>query len=136
MATDRDTLYKGLSLTLEKTDFDGLGKKYQGKVRDNYSTPDGKRIIITTDRISAFDRVLGTLPFKGQVLNQAAVWWFERTASLVPNHLLSAPDPNLMICWRWKRWCAPISPGYPPPAFLPPTTGASASSAGTSYPTA
>jgi phosphoribosylaminoimidazole-succinocarboxamide synthase len=102
MAIDKDTLYKGLSLTLDKTDFDALGKKYQGKVRDNYSAPDGKRIIVTTDRISAFDRVLGTLPFKGQVLNQAAVWWFERTASLVPNHLLSSPDPNLMICTECK----------------------------------
>ncbi len=126
MATDKDTLYKGLSLTLEKTDFDVLGVKYQGKVRDNYSAPDGKRIIITTDRISAFDRVLGTLPFKGQVLNQAAVWWFERTASLVPNHLLSAPDPNVMICTE----CKPLEVEAVVRAYL---TGVSSTSILTAY---
>ena len=126
MAIDKDTLYKGLSLTLEKTDFEGLGKKYQGKVRDNYSTPDGRRIIVTTDRISAFDRVLGTLPFKGQVLNRAAVWWFERTASVVPNHLLSAPDPNVMICTE----CKPLEVEAVVRAYL---TGVSSTSILTAY---
>ncbi|MBN1655984.1 MAG: phosphoribosylaminoimidazolesuccinocarboxamide synthase [Deltaproteobacteria bacterium] len=98
MTISTETLQSGLSRTLLKTEFEGLGKRYEGKVRDNYSTTDGRRIIVTTDRISAFDRVLGTLPFKGQVLNQAACWWFEQTRSVAPNHLLENPDPNVMVC--------------------------------------
>src|SRR3990170_4999591 len=75
-------LKEQLKHTLDATDFPKLGKKYEGKVRDNY-TQGSKRIIITTDRISAFDRVLCTLPFKGQVLNQMAVFWFEKTKHIV-----------------------------------------------------
>src|SRR3989338_8078990 len=77
-------LKEQLKFNLEKTNFN-LGKKYEGKVRDNYLLGD-KRIIITTDRISAFDRVLCTLPFKGQVLNQTAAFWFEKTKGIVANH--------------------------------------------------
>jgi phosphoribosylaminoimidazole-succinocarboxamide synthase len=88
---------------LERTDFPGLGKKYEGKVRDNY-TKDGKRFIVVTDRISAFDRVLGTIPFKGQVLNRLAAWWFERTRDVAPNHMLRMPDPNVLECVE----CEPI----------------------------
>lgn len=73
-----------------------LGKKHQGKVRDSYIL-DGKRIFITTDRQSAFDRVLGLIPFKGQVLNQLSAFWFEKTKDIVQNHVLSVPDPNVMI---------------------------------------
>ena len=73
-----DLLRRGLALTLDRTDLDALGTKYEGKVRDNYTTADGRRIIVVTDRISAFDRVLGTLPLKGQVLNQLAAFWFAR----------------------------------------------------------
>jgi phosphoribosylaminoimidazole-succinocarboxamide synthase len=80
---------------LDKTDFD-WGGKYEGKVRDNYVV-DGKRVIITTDRISAFDRVLCSIPFKGQVLNQTAAFWFEQTRHIVPNHVLSVPDPNVLL---------------------------------------
>lgn len=98
MTISSETLQLGLSHMLSKTEFDGLGKRYEGKVRDNYSTKDGRRIIIVTDRISAFDRVLGTLPFKGQVLNQAASFWFEQTQSVAPNHVLEVPDPNVMVC--------------------------------------
>lgn len=65
-----------------------------GKVRDWYTLPGGRRLIVTTDRLSAFDRHLATVPFKGQVLNQLAAWWFEKTADLIPNHILSIPDPN------------------------------------------
>ena len=73
-----DTILKNqLKRTLDKTNF-RFGRKYEGKVRDNYIL-NGKRIIITTDRISAFDRVLCTLPFKGQVLNQISAFWFEKT---------------------------------------------------------
>ena len=69
-----------LDQTLEGTSFEGLGERYEGKVRDNYSRGD-RRFIVVTDRISAFDRILGTIPFKGQVLNRLASWWFDRTSS-------------------------------------------------------
>ena len=94
---DRRTISHGLHCTLERTDYPTLGAQYVGKVRDNY-TRDGRRYIITTDRISAFDRVLGTLPFKGQLLTQMAAFWFEKTKHLVPNHVISVPDPNVMEC--------------------------------------
>jgi len=97
MTVSREILHDGLKKTLNGTDFSSLGKKYEGKVRDNYSTPDGRRVLIVTDRISAFDRVLGTLPYKGQVLNALAAWWFEETKHIVPNHVVSVPDPNVMI---------------------------------------
>lgn len=64
-----------------------------GKVRESWALPDGRRLIVTTDRISAFDRVIGTIPNKGQVLNETAAWWFGRTNDLVANHLVSLPDP-------------------------------------------
>jgi phosphoribosylaminoimidazole-succinocarboxamide synthase len=82
--------------TLEKTDFPELGDKYVGKVRDCYSK-DGRRTIVVTDRISAFDVVLGTIPFKGQVLNQIAAYWFESTKQIASNHVISVPDPTVMV---------------------------------------
>jgi phosphoribosylaminoimidazole-succinocarboxamide synthase len=82
--------------TLEKTDFPELGSKYVGKVRDCYSK-NGKRTIVVTDRISAFDVVLGTIPFKGQVLNQIAAYWFESTRQIASNHVLSVPDPTVTV---------------------------------------
>ena len=93
-------LKEQLKHTLNKTDFK-IGKKYEGKVRDNYIL-DGKRIIITTDRISAFDRVLCTLPFKGQVLNQTAAFWFDKTKHIVKNHVLNVPDPNVLVAKECK----------------------------------
>jgi phosphoribosylaminoimidazole-succinocarboxamide synthase len=92
----RAAFEKALEQPLEGTDFNQLGKPYKGKVRDNYSGPDGVRTIIVTDRISAFDRNVGTLPLKGQMLNYIAAWWFERTRHLAPNHVISVPDPNAM----------------------------------------
>lgn len=90
--------------TIEQTTFDDLGERYQGKVRDNYRQND-RRILITTDRISAFDHVLRqTIPFKGQVLNQTAAYFFEATEDLVPNHVLSVPDPNVTVA----RECTPV----------------------------
>lgn len=74
-----------------------LPNRYKGKVRDNYDLPDGRRVLIATDRISAFDRPLGTIPFKGQALTQTARFWFEHTADICPNHVLSYPDPNVLI---------------------------------------
>ena len=74
-----------------------LDGKQSGKVRDWYDLPDGKRLIITTDRLSAFDRVLACVPYKGQVLNQLSAWWFEQTKDIIPNHIVSLPDPNASI---------------------------------------
>ena len=91
-----------LKYVLDKTNFK-IGKKYEGKVRDNYVI-NGKRIIITTDRISAFDRVLCTIPFKGQVLNQTAGFWFEKTKKIVANHAISVPDPNVMVVKECKPY--------------------------------
>ena len=126
MTISTELLQKGLSLTLTGTKFDIPGKRYEGKVRDNYSIGDGKRIVITTDRISAFDRVLGTLPFKGQVLNQAAAWWFEQSKSVAPNHVLEVPDPNVMICIE----CEPLPVEAVMRAYL---TGVSSTSILTAY---
>jgi phosphoribosylaminoimidazole-succinocarboxamide synthase len=98
------TLRAALPRCLDHTDFGALGTKYEGKVRDNYSTRDGRRYIVVTDRISAFDRVLGTIPYKGQVLNGMAAWWFEQTKDLAPNHALGVPDPNVLECVE----CTPI----------------------------
>ena len=77
-----------------------LPNRYKGKVRENYDLPDGRRIIIATDRISAFDRILACIPFKGAVLTQTARHWFERTADICPNHVLDYPHPNVVIGTR------------------------------------
>lgn len=87
---------------LSDVDLPGLGPKLRGKVRDIYCR-DGQRVLITTDRLSAFDRVLGLVPYKGQVLNQLSAFWFEATRHIVPNHVLSVPDPNVTIA----RECRP-----------------------------
>ncbi|MBI5390076.1 phosphoribosylaminoimidazolesuccinocarboxamide synthase [Candidatus Woesearchaeota archaeon] len=94
--TNREILHKQLSHTLKETNFPQLGQRYVGKVRDNY-TLGKKRVIITTDRLSAFDKVLTTIPFKGQVLNQLAAFWFEQTKQIIPNHVITIPDPNVMV---------------------------------------
>lgn len=77
-----------------------LPGRYNGKVRENYDLPDGRRIIIATDRLSAFDVILTAIPFKGQVLTQTARYWFEETADICPNHVLDYPDPNVVIGTR------------------------------------
>ena len=91
-----DIIKNQLNNTLNETDFNKLGVLYRGKVRDNY-TKDDKRIIIATDRLSAFDRVITTIPFKGQMLNQISSFWFERTKKLVKNHIIEVPDPNVSV---------------------------------------
>ncbi len=85
-----------LERTLDETRIDGLGQRHQGKVRESY-IQGNRRILITTDRVSAFDCIIGTIPFKGQVLNQLAAFWFEKTRQIVPNHIVSIPDPNVMV---------------------------------------
>ncbi len=88
---------------LAGTDFPGLGKKYEGKVRDNY-IKDDRRILIACDRLSAFDRVICLIPFKGQVLTQMAKFWFEQTKDIIGNHIIGYPDPNVVMA----RECAPL----------------------------
>ena len=72
----------------------------RGKVRDAYDLPDGRTVMITTDRQSAFDKVLAAVPYKGQVLTQTARFWFEATSDICPNHVLEFPDPNVTIVKR------------------------------------
>jgi phosphoribosylaminoimidazole-succinocarboxamide synthase len=91
-----DAIRKQLNYTLNETDFLNLGEIYRGKVRDNYIIKD-KRIIIATDRLSAFDRVITTIPFKGQMLNQVSSFWFEKTKDIVKNHIIDVPDPNVSV---------------------------------------
>jgi len=79
---------------IELPDFPG---RYSGKVRENFDLPDGRRVIIATDRLSAFDRILAAIPYKGQVLTQTARFWFEQTADICPNHVLEYPDPNVVV---------------------------------------
>ena len=75
----------------------GLPNHYRGKVRDNYDLPDGRRVIVASDRLSAFDRNLCAVPGKGQVLTQTARFWFDATADICPNHVVAYPDPNVLI---------------------------------------
>ena len=82
---------------LEEAYFPELPNYYRGKVRENYDLPDDRRIIISTDRLSAFDRILTCIPYKGQVLTQTARYWFEKTGDICPNHVLDYPDPNVVI---------------------------------------
>jgi phosphoribosylaminoimidazole-succinocarboxamide synthase len=86
-----------LTRILDKAHIPELPNPYFGKVRDCYDLPDGTRILISSDRISAFDRILAAIPFKGQVLTQTAKFWFEHTSDICPNHVLSYPDPNVVI---------------------------------------
>lgn len=93
---DKKTIIAQLPHTLKTVTIPRLGKKHQGKVRDSFVI-EGKRIFITTDRQSAFDRVLGFIPFKGQVLTQLSEFWFTKTKDIIPNHLILVPDPNVML---------------------------------------
>ncbi|QEX18157.1 putative phosphoribosylaminoimidazole-succinocarboxamide synthase 2 [Hypericibacter terrae] len=89
-----------LDRVLAEVSFPELPNHYKGKVRDNYDLPDGRRIIVATDRLSAFDRILTSIPLKGQVLTQTARFWFEATGDICPNHVLAYPDPNVVACRR------------------------------------
>src|SRR6202041_1793829 len=89
-----------LDLVLDDATIAELPNHYRGKVRDNYDLPDGRRILIATDRLSAFDRILTAIPCKGQVLTQTARFWFEATGDLCRNHVLEYPDPNVVVAQR------------------------------------
>lgn len=88
---------------LKGTNFTNLGARYEGKVRDNY-TQGARRILVTTDRLSAFDRIIACIPFKGQVLNAMTKFWFENTKDICPNYIESYPDPQVIV----GRECKPI----------------------------
>lgn len=92
-----------LADALAQVDLPFLGAKTQGKVRDIYRHRD-QLVLITTDRLSAFDRILGLVPFKGQVLTQLSAFWFEQTRDLIPNHLIAVPDPNVTVA----QVCTPL----------------------------
>ncbi len=89
-------IQKFLSVTLDETNFSHLGERYKGKVRDVYTHGD-RSILIATDRQSAFDIPWCTIPLKGQVLNQLSAWWFEQVNDIMPTHIVSIPDPNVVI---------------------------------------
>lgn len=96
-----DLLRAQLPHTLRQLDLPALGELYRGKVRDNYSRGD-QIVMVTTDRISAFDHVLGTIPFKGEVLSRLTAFWFDKVKDIAPIHLVAAPDPSVMVVKRAK----------------------------------
>ena len=91
------TIRAAIPGVLSEAEIPELPNYYRGKVRENYDLPDGRRILISTDRQSAFDQVLSAVPFKGQVLTQTARFWFEATQDICPNHVLEYPDPNVVV---------------------------------------
>jgi len=96
-----DKLRAQLAHTLRDIDLPQLGQLYRGKVRDNYARGD-RIVMVTTDRISAFDHVLGTIPFKGEVLSRLTLFWFDKVKDIAPTHLIDAPDPSVMVVKRAK----------------------------------
>jgi phosphoribosylaminoimidazole-succinocarboxamide synthase len=140
MGIDPVLLREQCGRTLQSSDFPELGKRIDGKVRDCFVKGD-RRYLIASDRISCFDVVVGTIPFKGQVLNQLAAFWFERTRAVAPNHVIEVPDPMVTVA----RECAPVPiefvfraylTGRPRPRSGRPTRTASARTAATGSPTA
>ena len=97
---DAEFLARHLDLVLDDATISELPNHYRGKVRDNYDLPEGRRLIIATDRLSAFDRNIAAIPLKGQVLTQIARFWFDRTADICANHVIDYPDPNVLLCKR------------------------------------
>ncbi len=96
MTVSSDFITDHIDDVIEKTNFSLGTKLHQGKVRDTYEI-EGKRVIVTTDRQSAFDRILAAIPFKGQVLNRISNFWFQQTADIIPNHIVAMPDPNVSV---------------------------------------
>jgi len=97
-----DPLAQQLPHTLQETDLPALGERYRGKVRDVF-TRGVRLILVATDRLSAFDHILTTVPFKGELLTRTSAFWFQRTKDVVPNHLLDVPDPNVCVVRRCRR---------------------------------
>jgi phosphoribosylaminoimidazole-succinocarboxamide synthase len=93
---DRQSLIDALPNCLTETNLP-LPAKYPGKVRDTYEIGDGRLLLVTTDRQSGFDRMLGAIPFKGQVLNRTSLYWFEKTKHIIANHVLASPHANVLL---------------------------------------
>lgn len=94
---DESLIRDQLHNTVHEIKLPQLGKHYRGKVRENFIDEENhQRIIISTDRLSAFDKVITTIPFKGQLLNQMSTFWFEKTKHIAPNHIIDIPDPNVV----------------------------------------
>ena len=121
----REALAPDRTLDALPREFDALGERYSGKVRENFSA-DGERMIVVSDRISAFDVVLGTIPFKGQILNGLARYWFTATADVADNHMIATPDPQAMRVHE----CTPVPVEFVVRAYL---TGVSSTSIGRAY---
>lgn len=97
----KELIEKQLDNCLDDTSFLNIPGMRKGKVRDTYDLGD-KLLLITTDRQSAFDRILANIPFKGQVLNQVSEFWFRNTSHIVKNHVISVPDPNVTLATKYK----------------------------------
>ncbi|MBM3537328.1 MAG: phosphoribosylaminoimidazolesuccinocarboxamide synthase [Alphaproteobacteria bacterium] len=97
MPPDTAALSPYLDSVLRDATIAELPNHYRGKVRDNYDLPGGRRILIATDRLSAFDIILTAIPLKGQVLTQIARFWFDATRDICPNHVIEYPDPNVVV---------------------------------------
>jgi phosphoribosylaminoimidazole-succinocarboxamide synthase len=97
MSIDTTALSPYLDSVLRDATIAELPNHYRGKVRDNYDLPGGRRILIATDRLSAFDIILTAIPLKGQVLTQIARFWFDATRDICPNHVIEYPDPNVVV---------------------------------------
>lgn len=99
----REDALAQIPFALNETHLDGFAHLHSGKVRDSYyGNQNEPRVIVTTDRISAFDFHVGLIPFKGQVLNQMAAFWFNETSDIIQNHLIAMPDPNVMVVKNCK----------------------------------
>lgn len=103
MRLDGNQVAAAIPLALGSVDIAELGPVLRGKVRDNYVLGD-RRLLITTDRLSAFDRVIGLVPYKGQVLNQLSRYWFETVADILPSHMIDTPDPNVMLAHEGRAF--------------------------------
>ena len=125
MGIDFGLLRDQCERTLGETQFSSLGKRVAGKVRDNYIA-DKRRYLVATDRVSCFDVIVSTLPFKGQILNQLAAFWFEKTRDIARNHLIEVPDPNVSVVLE----CKPLPVEFVYRAYL---TGSSSTSIWTAY---
>lgn len=122
---DRATIASQTPHVLKGTNFTNLGEYYEGKVRDNYTQGD-RRILITTDRLSAFDRIIALIPFKGEVLNAMTKFWFENTKDICPNYIESYPDPNVIV----GKQCKPVMLEMIVRGYI---TGSTSTSAWTNY---
>jgi len=125
LAIDEQLLLELCQHTIDDTDFVGLGRKQPGKVRDSY-IGDGQRTIVVTDRVSSFDVVVGTIPLKGQILNQMAAFWFQKLSDVAPNHLIDVPDPSVSVV----KECRPLPVEFVYRGYL---TGSTSTSIWTAY---